>query len=307
MAAHRALLLLAVALAAAACRSAPTAAHDVSPDAARQQAETWRAKHEVDYRRDYVTIAGLHFLKEGPQSAGSDAASDVMLPAGAPATLGRFVLTGEAVRFEPDASSTVTLGDEPVTAPVVLTDDGAPKADELSANGIRMVVHRSGVRKSLRVWDPDGPMAKGFLGFRWFDIQPSYRVVGRFIPDAAPRTVQTMNTFGDIDEYKTEGVVEFTLNGQTLRLRPFTTRPKRFYFVFRDGSSGNETYAAARFLYSDLRDDGTTVLDFNQAYNPPCAFNPFTTCPLPLQENRLTVKILAGERAYPVHVKLPRS
>lgn len=307
MAAPRVLLLLAVVLAAAACRSTPMTAPDVSPAQAGQQAEAWRAKHEVDYRREYVTIAGLHFLKEGPQSAGSDASRDVVLPAGAPATVGRFVLTGEAVRFEPDAAATVTLGGTPVTAPVVLTDDGAPKADELTTNGIRMVVHRSGVRKSLRVWDPEGPMAGGFLGFRWFDIQPAYRVVGRFVPDTAPRTVQTINTFGDLDEYKTEGVVEFTLNGDTLRLRPFTTRPKRFYFVFRDGSSGNETYAAARFLYSDLRDDGTTVLDFNQAYNPPCAFNPFTTCPLPLHENRLTVKILAGERAYPVHVELPRS
>jgi uncharacterized protein (DUF1684 family) len=77
--------------------------------------------------------------------------------------------------------------------------------------------------------------------------------------------------------------------------------------VFRDASSGQETYAAARFLYADLRDDGTTVLDFNQAYNPPCAFNPFTTCPIPLPENRLGVKILAGERAYPVHPTLPAS
>ena len=88
--------------------------------------------------------------------------------------------------------------------------------------------------------------------------------------------------------------------GQTLRLRPFTTRPKRFYFVFRDASSGQETYETARFLYSDLLDDGTTVLDFNQAYNPPCSFNPHTTCPIPLRENRLPVKVLAGEKAYPV-------
>ena len=99
--------------------------------------------------------------------------------------------------------------------------------------------------------------------------------------------------------------MEFTLNGQTVRLRPFTTRPKRFYFVFRDGSSGHETYETARFLYSDLLDDGTTVLDFNEAYNPPCAFNPHTTCPIPLRENRLPVKVLAGEKAYPVHVPLP--
>ena len=97
------------------------------------------------------------------------------------------------------------------------------------------------------------------------------------------------------------------LNGQTLRLRPFTTRPRRFYFVFKDASSGNETYGAARFLYSDLRDDGSTVLDFNQAYNPSCAFNPYTTCPIPLPENRMPLKVLAGEHASPEPVELPAS
>ena len=179
--------------------------------------------------------------------------------------------------------------------------------DELEVGAIRVMVHRSGQRKSLRVWDPEGEMARGFLGFRWFPIQMDYRVTGRLIRDAMPRDVHVVNTFGDVDTYKSEGVVEFTLEGLTLRVRPFTTRPKRFYFVFRDRSSGEETYEAARFLYSDLRDDGTTVLDFNQAYNPPCAFNPHTTCPIPLRENRLDVKVLAGERAYPVHVPLPKS
>ena len=107
-----------------------------------------------------------------------------------------------------------------------------------------------------------------------------------------------VNTFGDVDTYETEGVVEFTLNGEVLRLRPFTTEPSRFYFVFNDASSGNETYEAARFLYSDLRHEDTTVLDFNQAYNPPCSFNPFTTCPIPLPENQLAIKVLAGEKKY---------
>ena len=107
-----------------------------------------------------------------------------------------------------------------------------------------------------------------------------------------------LNTYADVDEYNTEGVVEFELDRQRLTLRPFTTRPGRFYFVFRDASSGQETYDTARFFYADLRPDGTAVLDFNQAYNPPCAFNPYTTCPIPLKENRLPVKILAGEKSY---------
>jgi uncharacterized protein len=276
-------------------------------EAATKETEAWRAKHEADYRRDWVTIAGLHFLEPGSHTAGSAAANDIVLPASAPPVLGRFVLGNDVVRFEPEPGSAVSLDGEAVSGPIDLADDGEEKADELEIGTVRLVVHRSGERKSLRVWDPDGDLARGFLGFRWFPIQMQYRVTGRFIPDTTAREMQVMNTFGDLDTFKTEGVVEFTLNGQTLRLRPFTTRPKRFYFVFRDASAGQETYAAARFLYSDLRDDGTTVLDFNQAYNPPCAFNPYTTCPIPLPENRLGVKVLAGERAYPVHPELPKS
>jgi uncharacterized protein (DUF1684 family) len=297
-------LVALVALAAACSKPAPAA----EPEAAVTTAvQAWRDKHEADYRREWVTIAGLHFLKPGAQTAGSAKTNDVELPASVPATLGRFVLDGTAVRFEPAPGAAVELAGAPVTSPVVLKDDSTPKADELKVGTVAIAVHVSGERRSLRVWDPEGPLARGFKGFTWFPIQGDYRVTGRFIPDAEPRTLQVVNTFGDLDSFQTQGVVEFTLNGQTLRLRPFTTRPKRFYFVFKDASSGNETYGAARFLYADLKDDGTTVLDFNQAYNPPCAFNPYTTCPIPLPENRLPLKVLAGERAYPEHVELPVS
>jgi uncharacterized protein (DUF1684 family) len=270
--------------------------------AATKETEEWRAMHESSYRRNWVTIAGLHFIEPGSHTAGIAPTNDIVLPVSASSPrIGRFVVQGDAVRFEPDPRAGVHIGDRPVTMPIDLLDDSADEPDQLEVGGIRMVVHRSGQRKSLRVWDPEGEMARGFLGFAWFPIAMAYRITGRFIPDPAPRHVQVLNTFGDVDTYQTEGVVEFTLQGQRLRLRPFTTRPKRFYFVFRDASSGRETYEAARFLYSDLREDGTTVLDFNQAYNPPCAFNPYTTCPIPLPENRLAVKILAGEKAYGGH------
>ena len=273
--------------------------------AVRAEVEAWRATHESDYRRDWVTIAGLHFLNPGAQTAGSAANHDIVLPPAVSATLGAFVLDGQAVRFEPAPGAAVDVNGVRATAPVVLKDDGSGAADELTSGTVKMAVHVSGDRRSLRVWDPEGPLARGFKGFTWFPIQTDYRVTGQFIADAAPRTVRVTNTFGDLDTYSTEGVVEFTLDGRTLRLRPFTTRPKRFYFVFKDVSSGVETYDAARFVYADLRDDGRVVLDFNQAYNPPCAFNPYTTCPIPLPENRLPIKVLAGERAYPDHVALP--
>ncbi len=267
--------------------------------------EKWRAKHESDYRRDWVTIAGLHLLKPGPNTAGSASENAIVLPASTPATIGRFVLQDRTVRFEPSRDSQVVLRNQPVSQPIDLRDDSGRDSDELTIGDVRLVIHVSGSTRSIRVRDPNGPLAKGFLGFRWFDIDPQYRVTGRLVRDAQPQRLKVLNTFGDIDEYTSEGVVEFEMLGQKLRLRPFTTRPKRFYFVFTDGSSGQETYEAARFLYADLMDDGTTVLDFNEAYNPPCAFNPYTTCPIPLRENQLPVKILAGEKAYPVHVPLP--
>ena len=300
-------LIVALGVLAAGCRNArePGASHPLPADHTAQ-VQQWRAKHEADYRRDWATIAGLFQLKEGINTAGSGPKNDIRLAEPLPASLGTFVLAGEQVRFEPAAGVDVRIESEPVRAPVILNDDSSPDQDELTVGDVRFVIHRSGGTRSLRVRDPNGPLAKGFLGFQWFPIDPQYRVVGRFIRDAEPKSIPVTNTYGDVDTYKSEGVIEFTLMGQVLRLRPFTTRPKRFYLVFRDGSSGQETYEAARFLYADLLDDGTTVLDFNEAYNPPCAFNPYTTCPIPIPENRLRPKILAGEKAYPVHVPLPR-
>lgn len=261
-------------------------------------AQEWRTKHEADYRRDWVSIAGLHPLKPGANTAGSAPGNDIVLPASAPASVGRFVLDGARVRYEPAPGARILLRDQPVTAPVNLRDDSERDADELVTGNVRMVVHVSGTNRSLRLRDPDGPLARGFRGFTWFPIDSRYRTTGRFIKDPQPQRLKVPNTYGDVDEYRTEGVVEFQLLGQTMRLRPFTTRPGRLYFVFKDASSGQETYETARFLYSDLHEDGTTVLDFNMAYNPPCAFNPHTTCPIPLRENRLPVKVLAGEKAY---------
>ena len=303
------LTMLAVLGMLGACRGGaskePPAAASPEVEAANAEVVKWRAKHETDYRRDWASIAGLYPLKPGRNTAGSARTSDIVLPEPTPASVGRFVLDGTRVGFEPARGAKVLIDDEPVTTAIDLHDDSGPDEDELVIGDVRLVVHVSGERRSIRVRDPNGPLAKGFLGFQWFAIDPQFRVTGRLIRDPEPRRLQVVNTYGDVDEYKSEGVVEFTLGGQTLRLRPFTTRPKRFYFVFRDASGGQETYETARFLYSNLADDGTTVLDFNEAYNPPCAFNPHTTCPIPLKENRLPVKILAGEKAYPVHVPLP--
>jgi len=272
-------------------------------DGVVKQIEAWRAKHEADYRRDWATIEGLHFLAPGAHTAGSATNNDIVLTSSLPARIGRFTVGTDDVTFEAESFVGVTVNDRPPEPSTKLRDDGQDETDEIKANGVSVVVHKSGERVALRVRDPNGERAKSFRGFDWFPISRDYRVGARFIRDSVAHDERVVNTFGDIDSYVSEGVVEFTLNDKILRLRPFTTQPKHLYIVFSDETSGNETYEAARFLTAELRDDGTTILDFNEAYNPPCAFNPFTTCPIPLQQNRLHARVLAGERKYPGHVE----
>jgi uncharacterized protein (DUF1684 family) len=276
-------------------------------DAVVKEIEAWRAKHETDYRADWATIEGLHFLAPGTHTAGSAANNDVVLTSAAPPRVGRFTVANDQVAFDPEPGVILTVDGGAPTAGMTLRDDGADEADEIVVNGVSIVVHRTGERVALRVRDPNGERARAFRGFSWFPISRDYRVLGRFVPDSVAHEEHVVNTFGDTDTYQSEGVVQFTLNGQIMRLRPFTTRPKHLYIVFRDASSGDETYEAARFLTAELRDDGTTILDFNEAYNPPCAFNPFTTCPIPLRQNWLRAKVLAGEKKYPERVDLPAS
>jgi uncharacterized protein (DUF1684 family) len=263
-----------------------------------QKVETWRAKHEADYMREYVPLSGLFFLEKGWNAAGSAPSNRIVLSERVPASVGRFAYDGERVTFEPKAGAGVLLNGSPVTSGAQLRSDGSDPYDRLSVGGVTFWVHESGGRRAIRVSDPNGAPAREFAGFRWFPIDERFRVTARFIKDPVPRPITMVNLSGDDQEYVSEGIVEFELNGETVRMRPMTTRPDRLYFVFRDATSGHETYEAARFLYADLAADGTAVLDFNEAYNPPCAFNPFTTCPLPLPENRLKVRIPAGELAY---------
>jgi Zn-dependent M28 family amino/carboxypeptidase/uncharacterized protein (DUF1684 family) len=259
-----------------------------------REVEAWRAKHEADYTRDWVPLAGLFFLKPGANSAGSAKSADVVLPGRAPASIGRFVYRIEQGR----PRATFDLH----------SDDETAEFEKLEIGDLAFWLHESGERRTIRLRDPQSEMARSFAGFHWFPIDPRYRVVATFTKDPVPHQVKVASLTGDDQAFTTEGTVDFVLDGERIHMRPMTTRPGRLYFIFRDATSGHETYEAARFLYADLKPDGTTVLDFNEAYNPPCAFNPFTTCPLPPPENRLTIRIPVGEKAYAgTHASLSRT
>jgi uncharacterized protein len=159
------------------------------------------------------------------------------------------------------------------------------------------VIERDG-RLGVRVRDKNSPYRRQFKGLRYFPVNTAYRIEGRWLPYAQPKKVAVDTVIDGVkDRYEALGQAEFTLHGKKLRLEPVVDGDELFY-IFRDTTTGKSTYGAGRFLYGPLARDGRVVIDFNKAYNPPCAFTPYATCPLPPPQNRLPVAVEAGERAY---------
>jgi len=270
------------------------------PDSYRDEILKYRAQREAELKADdgWLTVTGLFWLKPGANVAGSAAGSDVRLPAKAPARLGVFELKDGAVTFAADAAAHVTsagqhLGTQRTNAP---RDD----KNALAAGSFRLfVIHRE-VRFGIRVRDLNSAARRQFQGLRYFPIRPEYRVRATFTPYNPPRVVAVPNVLGQNPEMESPGYVTFTLNGKSLRLEPVfeDDEKKDLFFIFKDTTSRDATYPAGRFLHTDLPKDGVVMIDFNKAYNPPCAFTDFATCPLPRKENQLPVRIEAGELAY---------
>ena len=283
--------LLALTVAAGSVKASDT---DVSTGA-------WRENYEAKLRAPdgWLAVAGLFFLKPGPNTVGADAASDIVLPAGsAPDRVGVLRYDSHRVLFEPVTSVEASLNDQPVRGVVELRDaDDAlhQKADRLTLGRLTLLLHSSGHRLAVRLRDPLNPLRTGFRGLEWYPVQPAWRLSGRFIPYATPKRVPLRNVLGDVGDSTSPGEVEVELAGTVTRLLVLDDDEK-LWLVFRDATSGHQTYRI-RFLYFERPDaQGRVTLDFNRAENPPCAYNAFTTCPMPAAQNRLRLAIPAGER-----------
>jgi len=206
-----------------------------------------------------------------------------------PASYGVFELHGGKVTFHPASG-----------APVELKSDTDGPPTELHLETLTMFVIHRGQRYGIRVKDTASGLRSAFTGERWFPVNESYRVTAKFVPYPAGKTITVPNILGEVEQEPCPGYVEFTLNGQRLRLDP-VVEDKELFFIFHDLTSGKESYPPGRFLYSAMPANGQVELDFNKAINPPCAFTPFATCPLPPKQNRLPVRIEAGELHYAYH------
>jgi hypothetical protein len=270
-----------VLLACAACQRQP------ADPAFATEWKTWHDRREERLRAPdgWLALVGLHWLKEGENRVEG-------LP-------GVFAVSQGAVTLRAAPSDGYRLGSEPVTERA-LASDAAPNPDRL-ALGTRQVqvIDRSG-RLALRVWDAASPVLTGFRGIDVFPPDPRWRVEARWEPYPAPKEVSVPSVTGTPTVEKAPGRAHFTVDGRELALEPMQDGDTLF-FVFKDQTAKEDTYGAGRFLYASAPKDGKVVLDFNRAYNPPCAFTPHATCPLPRPENVLPVRIEAGEKRFEEH------
>jgi uncharacterized protein (DUF1684 family) len=240
---------------------------------------------------------GLFWLKHGDNTVGADPGSDVALPKGsAPPKVGVFDLHDGITSFQAASGSRVTLNGQPATSGA-LTHDSSGAPDVLQVNNLTMFVIERGGRYAIRLKDANSEMRKAFKGLKYYPPREEYRVIARFVPYDPPKTIPVPNILGQVEQTPSPGYVTFTLNGRECRLDPITEGDTLF-FIFKDLTSGKETYPPGRFLNTEMPKNGEVVLDFNKAYNPPCAFTPYATCPLPPEENKLSIAIEAGELRY---------
>jgi uncharacterized protein (DUF1684 family) len=260
----------------------------------------FRAGREVTLKEDtgWLTVAGLHFLNQGENRVGSDPANDIVLNfPSVPKHVGVITVNGTDVRIRAAEGQTLLINDSPKTESELHGSFDKRPTDTLHFGPVSFFVHYSGPRLALRVRDQQSTLRTNFRGLRWYDPNPAFRTVGTFVPYPETRVVQIPNILGDLEPFNAIGTVTFEVAGTRHTMEAWGN-PKRLWFVFRDRTSGGETYPSARFLYTPPVENGTVVMDFNYAQNPPCAYNPFTTCPLPPAPNRLGVAIEAGEKRY---------
>jgi len=272
-------------------------------EAYRAEVQKWRADREARLKADggWLTLVGLFWLKEGPSPFGTDPAGDIVLPEGsAPAKAGVFELKSDQVTVTLLPGAIGRIAGKRLSGATTLRPDASGSPDVLEMGTLSMNVIKRGERYGIRLKDKNAAARKGFTGLKWFEVKEDYRVEARWVSYPQPKPVKVPNILGQTEAMPSPGYAEFTLNGKPVRVDGVLESPdaEELFFILRDQTSGKETYGAGRFLYAGLPKGGKVVLDFNKAYNPPCAFTPYATCPLPPPQNWMPVRVEAGEMSY---------
>ena len=265
----------------------------------QQTIEAWRAnRHERLAKPDgWLTLVGLEWLKDGENRVGSAADNDIQLTGG-PAHWGSVFLQNDVLRFVSSDTDKVSINGESLQqAELVADSKGKPT---LVAGGTLSFYPIFRGSYALRIKDSQAKALLTFKGVNNYPIDESWRINGRFTRAEEGASIEITNVLGQVSKSPVFGIFEFDMDGKTHSLLGLgDENSEDLWFIFADRTSGHGTYGAGRFLYSDaMPENGRLTVDFNKAYNPPCAFNPYSTCPLPPQRNRMNLLVTAGEKDF---------
>jgi uncharacterized protein len=268
----------------------------------RATVAAWRAARATRLTSEtgWLTLAGLYWLKEGENSFGRDAGNALVLDnAALAAHAGTFVLAGHTVRFEARPGSGVTHDGQPVSS-LELAADSQGEPTVLASGALRFFIIERAGNLGVRVRDLANPRRLSFSGFDYFPVSTAWVFDARFEPYTPAHHLKIVNILGMEEDTVSPGAVVFEKDGREWRLDTVLESPgdQELFIMFADATSAHETYGAGRFLYIPLPAAQLAHLDFNEAFNPPCALNDFATCPLPPPQNRLRLRITAGEKKY---------
>jgi hypothetical protein len=293
-----------------------------SADNWSQDLLAWRAQQErkLSAPDGWLTLIGLEWLKPGFNSVGAAADNQIQVHAQAPAHIAVLTVSANPEDAKPrddnSQSSIVQLLAPSGGFPPKLTMDGnparegqlavdGPKPSAVAWHGLTLVVLRRGDRFVLRIKDADSPTRTGFSGLNWYAPDPRFLIAAQWIPFTPVRIQKIPTVLGTTLDLPAPGLARFKLNGHTLSLEPVLEDPsgRTLFFILRDETSKTTTYGGGRFLHTGLPDHGLDqpgllTLDFNRLENPPCAYTPYATCPLPPRQNQLPVALEAGEQRY---------
>jgi uncharacterized protein (DUF1684 family) len=292
-------VLVAALLSAGACGKPK---HKLDAAAYQQEIKKWHDERAAEIKSEdgWLALVGLFWLKEGENKMGSDPSNSIVLPQGkAPKVAGSVWLEKGSVRLDALPDSGITHAGQPVTTLALQSDaDGAQTV--LNLGSLSFYVIKRSENFGIRLKDKESPERLRFAGLDYYPADPKWRLEARLEPYNPPKAIPVTNVLGMVEEMTSPGAVVFEVAGKTYRLDAVEEKgSKQLFLIFADATTGRETYGAGRYLYADPPDDeGTVVVDFNRAYNPPCAFTNYATCPLPPSQNRLALRIDAGEKTY---------
>jgi uncharacterized protein len=268
----------------------PVAEPVLSPE---QEVMAWKERRATRLQAEdgWLSLVGLHWLTEGE--------NELKIPHEGTKAPGKVVMKDGVVTLTPAVP--MTIAGQPVTGPVVLADDSAKDGPTIvQAGTVRFQVIKREPRYALRVKDSQAETRTQFKGLEYYPIDPKWRVEARFEPYQPMKKIPIDDVTGRKSDSDSPGALVFTIDGKEYRLDPVLEEGSEdLFIIFRDATSKDTTYGAGRYLYAKpAGPDGKVIVDFNKAYNPPCAFTPYATCPLPPAQNRLPIRIEAGEKKY---------